>query len=203
MRISMMLPTGRLSYVNLAQPRENKNGVKRYKTAIVFEPGTDLSELKRNILAIAKDVWGDDAANLIRTGRLHWPLRGEGEPGNDTDADLIEKGYTPGSVFMNTSSKSRPGVVDAMAVSVDDVEAEAYPGRDANLHVTLQDFDVDGNRGVAVYVNAVQLLGHNDRFDGRVAATQLFSPVEGIEDTELETAGATGVSDDELEGLVG
>jgi hypothetical protein len=202
-RISMQTPRGRLSYVNLAEPKENKNGAKRFKTAFVFEADSDLKELKTAIVEVATAEWGEDAPKMIRSGKLHWPLRGEGEPGSDDDSDITGRGYPSGAVFMNTSSKSRPGIVDAQATPVVDIEAEAYSGRDAFLHVTLAPFDVDGNRGVAVYVNAVQLLGHNERFDGRVSATELFSPVEGeIEDPseELATAGAT---DDTIEDLVG
>jgi hypothetical protein len=202
-RVSLTTPRGRLSYVNLATPKENKNGAKRFKTAFVFEPGADLRELKTGIIDVATAEWGEDAAGMIRQGKLHWPIRGADEPGTDTAEDITGRGYPAGSVFMNTSSKSRPGIVDAQAVPVTDIEEEAYSGRDAFMHVTLAPFDVDGNRGVAVYVNAVQLLGHNERFDGRVSATELFSPVEGeIEDPSEELATA-GASDDSIEDLVG
>jgi hypothetical protein len=203
-RISLTTPQGRLSYPNLAVPKENKNGAKRFKTAFVFSGDTDLRELKQAIVDVATAEWGEDAASMIRSGKLHWPIRGADEPGSDDESDITSRGYPAGSVFMNTSSKSRPGVVNAQAQPVADVEDEAYSGRDAFLHVTLAPFDVEGNRGVAVYVNAVQLLGHNDRFDGRVPATELFSPVEGvIDDPSEEMAATTGGTDESIKDLVG
>jgi hypothetical protein len=202
MRINLNTPIGRLSYPHLFTPTTNKQGVERFKTAIFFAAGTDLTEMQQAAMDVAMARWGTKAevTDAVRKGKIRWPFR------SDAD-DVKERGYPEGSTFVNMSAKNRPGVVDANVADVLDV-SEAYAGRDALINATAYTYDVDGNRGVTFGVNHVQLLGHNDRLDGRKAAAEVFAPVEGViadasEFAEESEAAPAGAADDSIKDLVG
>jgi hypothetical protein len=199
MRINLNTPVGRLSYPHLFTAQTNDQGDERFKTAIFFAEGADLTEMQNAAMTVAKARWGDEVVQLIRANKVRWPFRSDA-------ADVKERGYPEGSTFVNMSAKNRPGVVDANVADVLDV-SEAYAGRDALINATAYTYDVSGNRGVTFGVNHVQLLGHNDRLDGRKAAAEVFAPVEGViaDVTEFaeEAAPVVAGSDDDISDLVG
>jgi hypothetical protein len=172
MRINLNTPVGRLSYPHLFVAQENDQGDARFKTAIFFAEGTDLTEMQAAALKVAKARWGDEVVKLIRAGKVRWPFRNEAE-------DVKARGYPKGSTFVNMSAKNRPGVVDANVADVLD-PSDAYAGRDCLINATAYTYDVSGNRGVTFGVNHVQILGDNDRLDGRKAAAEVFVAVEGV-----------------------
>ncbi len=199
LRINLNTPVGRLSYPHLFVAQTNDQGDERFKTAIFFAEGTDLSEMQNAALAVAKARWGDEVVQLIRTGKVRWPFRSDA-------ADVKERGYPEGSTFVNMSAKNRPGVVDANVADVLD-PSDAYAGRDALINATAYTYEVSGNRGVTFGVNHVQILADNDRLDGRKAASEVFSQVEGViadasafEGEEVATAPS---DDDDISDLVG
>ncbi len=196
LRINILTPVGRLSYPHLFTPRQNDQGEDRYKTAIFFEAGTSLTEMQQAAMDVAEDAFGANVADLIRAGKVRWPFR------SDAD-DVKERGYPEGSTFINMSAKNRPGVVDAAVQDVLDA-SEAYAGRDAIISATAYAYDVSGNKGVTFGLNHVQLLGHNDRLDGRKAAAEVFERQEGVL-ADLSSLGedTTGEADDSISDLVG
>ena len=198
MRINLNTPVGRLSYPHLFSPQTNDQGDERFKTAIFWPEGTDLTEMQNAALTVAKARWGDEVVQLIRTGKVRWPFR------NDA-GDVKARGYPEGSTFVNMSAKNRPGVVDANVADVID-PGEAYAGRDALINATAYTYDVSGNRGVTFGVNHVQILGDNERLDGRKAASEVFAAVEGViaDASAFDTEEvATAADDQDISDLVG
>lgn len=168
----VVTPVGRLSYPHLfeRQPALNPGDEGKYGAAIIFEEGTDLSDVKAAIIAAAKEKFGDKAMDLIQKGKLRLPLREDGE----------EKGYPENSVFFNARSKHQPSVVSRYkdpatnAPRVISDKSEMYPGCDVKFHVTAYGYDVSGNKGVALGLNHVLRYGDNDRLDGRRSAESVF-----------------------------
>ena len=78
-RIVITTPEGRLSYPHLFTPQTNDDGDARFKTAIFFAEGTDLSEMQQAALTVAQARWGADVVKMIRAARVRWPFRSDAE----------------------------------------------------------------------------------------------------------------------------
>lgn len=163
-------PQAVLSYPHLFEPNLPPGATEPvYSCALVFEKGTDLSELKKAALAAATEKFGNKAEALIRDGKLKMPFR--------TDAE--DKGYPDGSVFMNVKNKSKPGIVstypgaDGKPTSIDDPSA-VYAGCKVRASLRAYAYDVSGNKGVAFSLGNLQKLADGDRLDGRKRAEDEF-----------------------------
>lgn len=170
----IITPKAIISYPHLFEPRPTAPGAEPvYSCALVFEAGTDLSALKAEALRAAREKWGEKADAMIAQGKVRLPFR--------TDGD--EKGYPPGSIFINARSKSQPGVVDRFAgpdgkpVRITSPEL-IYPGCYVRASVRAFAYDVSGNRGVSFALGNIQKLGDGPRLDGRKAAEDEFEALE-------------------------
>lgn len=191
----VVTPKAMLSYPHLDQPQAgNQPGAKaKYSATFVFPEGSDLSTLVAAVLAAAEDKYPGKGAEMLRTGALKSPFRKDAEA----------KGYPAGSVFVNTRSDRKPGLVYLHAgseksadgkplparVPEDKVKDEFYPGCFVRGQLRAFAYDSNGNKGVSFALNNVQKLGDGDRIDGRQDATDAF-------DADLSAAPAG------LEGLV-
>ena len=192
---NVVTPVGRLSYPHLfeRQPAMNPGEEGKYAAAIIFEEGTDLSELKDAIGQAAKDKFGaEKATKWIKNGKLRLPLREDGE----------DKGYPENSVFFNARTSYEPQVIsryidpETGSPRVITNPGEMYPGCDVKFSVTPYGYDVAGNKGVALGLNAVLKYGDNARLDGRRAAESVFGgDILAPEEADLGSLATT--SDDE------
>jgi hypothetical protein len=187
LRRRIITPKLRLSYPHLFTPkkRDDDDEEPKFSTAMIFEAGTDLKAMKAVALEVAQSRW-QNAADLIRSGKVRWPFRDDAE-------EVADKGYPEGCTFMNANSKTRPGVVNALTEVVTDPD-EAYAGRYAKISLTAYTYDVKGNRGVTFGLNNVQLLEHGERLDGRRNPADEF---------EVEEGALSDLSDMEEEEFVG
>lgn len=167
---SIITPTATLSYPALFQPKAGLNGGEpMYSCALVFAPGTDLTEMKKAALEAIQEKWGAKAAELIRGGKLRLPFREDAE----------DKGYPPGSIFMNVKSKTKPGIVgrfagpDGKPVAIRN-EEEIYPGCQVRASVRAFTYDTNGNKGVSFALGNIQKLADGERLDSRKRAEDEF-----------------------------
>ena len=171
--IRIITPEAILSYPVLFEPRADKKGNLKYSCALVFTAGTDISAMMQAIEQAAIEKFGDKAPALLKKGRLKSPLRD----------DWDEKGYPEDSIFFNARATRKPGVVAAYAdprtgkpAVISDPDA-VYPGQIVRASVTFYGFDVEGNKGVAVGLNNIQILRDGDRLDSGRAAQDEFDAV--------------------------
>lgn len=198
LRKRLISPKARLSYPFLFTPKkpheDDANDDPKFTTALLFEAGTELKAMKQAAMDVALSRWSN-AADMIRSGKLRWPFRDDAE-------DVEEKNYPVGSTFMNTSSKTRPGVVNAMLEVVADPD-EAYAGRYVKVSLTAYTYDVKGNKGVTFGLNNVQLLEHGERLDGRRNPADEFTQEESamadLSDMEEEAVEGTDALADLLD----
>jgi hypothetical protein len=167
---ALITPKGRLSYPHLFEPQIPPNQTEPvYSCTLVFEDGTDLSALEKEVERVAKDKWGDKYAALQKTGKIRSPFRLDGE----------EKGYPEGSVFINIKSKAAPGIVsifpgdDGKPAKITD-PSQIYAGCFARASVRAFAYDTQGNKGVSFALNNIQKLADGDRLDGRMRAEDEF-----------------------------
>lgn len=163
-------PQAVLSYPHLFEPNLPPGATEPvYSCALVFEKGTDLSELKKAALAAATEKFGNKAEGLIRDGKLKMPFRNDAE----------DKGYPEGSIFMNVKNKSKPGVVstypgpDGKPTAIDSPD-QVYAGCRVRASLRAYAYDVSGNKGVAFSLGNLQKLADGDRLDGRKRAEDEF-----------------------------
>lgn len=179
-RTLVVTPKATLSYPHLDVPQAGqKPGDKaKYSATLIFPDGADLAPLAAAVLAAAEEKYGAKAAEMLRTGALKSPFRKDAEA----------KGYAPGSVFINTRSERKPGLVYLHAgaekstdgkllparIPEDKVKEDLYPGCFVRAQLRAFAYDTSGNKGVSFALNNVQKLGDGERIDDRQDATQAF-----------------------------
>jgi hypothetical protein len=184
---ALKTPEAILSYPFLFVPRPNDDGKLKYSTSLVFVEGTDLSELKKAVLAAAEEKFGSKAEELIRLKKIHTPFR----------TDWEAKGYPAGSTFINVTTEKRPGVVsiykgpDGKPAPITDAD-QIYPGCIAIASVVAKYFEAKGKKGITFYLNNLQKRRDGERLDGRMKAEDEFEAEEG--DAVFE-AGSNGIDD--------
>lgn len=176
----VVTPKAMLSYPHLDKPQAGqKPGDKaKYSATFVFPEGTDLAALQAAAIAAAEEKWPGKSAEMFRTSALKSPFRKDAEA----------KGYAPGSVFINTRSERKPGLVylhagtekDAQGkplparIPEDKVRDDLYPGAQVRAQLRAFPYDTSGNKGVSFALNNIQKLADGERIDGRQDATDAF-----------------------------
>ncbi len=166
-------PEGRISFPHLFTPQAFNEGDKaQYSAVILFEEGTDLTELRQCVQAAAEKKFSpEERKKLKKSGKFVSPFREDGE----------EKGYPEGTIYISAKcDPDPPGVVSrrqdpetGKATRITD-PAEVYSGSRVKASVTAYGYDVKGNKGVTFWLNNVQLRGDGPRLDGRIAAEDEF-----------------------------
>lgn len=172
---AIVTPKGRLTFVALAEKFVSKADKAKGKTqendgahivCICFPPDVDLTVLKKAVGDTAKEKFGDKVKGLKN------PIRDAAE--ND------RPGHEEGWFMVRAKTFQAPGVIDpegnpvnkrADGESNDDVKErtleECYSGRWARISVMPNAYDTEGNKGVNLYLNNVQLLDHDEPLGGR------------------------------------
>jgi hypothetical protein len=189
---NIVLPRGRFWFCAVAEKFTSKEDKAKgkdgaYVITTCIPPTANLDALVTAVKAKAVEKFG---AKL--PGNLKSPIR--------RCKDVFDKNGDPKypaemadwyQVTANTF-KQQPGVVDAKGnplskllpgESTDDVKArleeECYSGRWGSISVNPSAYDTDGNRGIKLYLQNVQVLDHGEKLGGRGAkAEDDFVPVE-------------------------
>lgn len=192
----IITPEAILSYPHVftaQKPNEDDEDQKpKFGAALIFTEETDISAMEKLVLRVAKDRWGDKAAEMIRTKKLRMPFRDDIED---------RPGYPEGSVFLNARSTQRPGVVSTVPdpknggrpTVITDPD-ELYAGCIVRASLTAFAYERKGNKGVTFGLNNIQKIREGERIDGRVVATSEFeadaSLTADLSDLESESGNA-------------
>ena len=188
-------PLARLSYAKLHTPEQANNGKDKYSCMLIFEPGTDLSELEDAAWDAAIEQYGskDKLPSGIKKKKLAkgsgWPFRdGEDQDGKD--------GHEEGGLYINVSTYgSAPKVVRKEGGVMHKVEEnEIKSGDYVKAMVTAKGFKVDGNSGVTFYLGNVLFVKVGEALGG--GSTDPNADFEDEEDSEAEDM-VTSSDDDE------
>lgn len=190
MSTNVITPKAMLSYPHLDKPQPKKKATdkSKYSAALVFAPGTDLSEMQAAAEAAVEERWGTKGVEKLRKGQLRSPFRKDAE----------SKGYESGSVFINARSDYKPGVVylwpepgttQPAEVADEDIRDVFYPGAMVRAALSAFTYDTDGNRGVSFGLNHIQKIAEGKRIDGRGPANEVFSADLNAVPSSLEDAG--------------
>jgi hypothetical protein len=163
----------RFSYAHVFEPSAISEGDdKKYSVSILI-PKKDLETLAKVKKAVeaakqgGKGKWNGKIPPVLKL-----PLR-------DGDAERPDDEAYEGMMFLNASSKNKPGIVDENTdpvMSKDDF----YSGCFGRASVNFYAFNVSGNKGIAVGLNNLQKLEDGDRLSGGPSAADDFGSDEDL-----------------------
>ena len=200
-------PKGRATFVALANRSKNMAGSKAekegkpggYVVAMIFPPESDLSVLIDAANAVGKEKFGKefDGTTKKGLGSKKWPFRDPDsfdKPLVVLDKDGEEVDLSDWQCVRFNTFTAQPVVRDGTdpkvpVVDPDEIATECYSGRWMRLTCSPSAFDVDNGKGVKFYLNAVQLLKHDDPIGG------------GGQRDDGESFGAPVDDDDDGDGL--
>ncbi len=162
----------RFSYAHLNEPYSNEEGKeKKYSTAILI-PKTDkltLGRIERAVEAAieqGKSKWG---GKVPPASKLKKPLR-------DGDEEKPDDPNYAGMMFLNCSSKQKPGIVDANRQQILDAD-EIYSGMYGFVSLNFFPYDSNGSKGVGAGLNNVMKAKDGEKLGGGSSAEEDFAEI--------------------------
>lgn len=165
---NVMTPIFRVSYPVVFQPRRmDERSDLKYSICMLFKKGEDLSKLKASVQACVLAKYGskDQVPANFRN-----PFRDQGEKKG-------AQGYEAGAIFINATSKQRPGIVDQNVQPIID-ESEFYAGCWARATIRPFCYDTAGNRGVSFGLQNIQKMDDGEPLGGHTRPEMDFEPIE-------------------------
>jgi len=162
----------RFSYLHVFEPTAiDENSEKKYSASLII-PKSDTATIGK-INAVVKQL--KEQAKAKYGGKLPAKFK---EPLRDGDEERPDDEAYANSYFINTSCKTKPGLVDKdlnPIMSQDDLYSGAYGRASVNFYL----FDTKGNKGIACGLNNLQKLKDGEFLGGRSKAEDDFSePIE-------------------------
>ena len=164
-REKVTTPEFRVSFPDVFRAKAFQGGEPKFGLSMIFDKKADLSALKVAAKRAVEEKWG----KKIPAG-LKNPFR------DGAEKEHLD-GYGEGTVFVNATTKQRPGLVNVSLQAIVD-EQEFYAGCYARATVSAFCYDTAGNRGVSFGLHNVQKLRDGESFSGRVAAEEDFDAVD-------------------------
>lgn len=185
-KLRVMTPIGRVSFCHVFEPTLVPGGrEEQYNLVLVFEPDTNIDEMKK-VVRLAADTSFPDGEwqDLRKAGRFRLPFRKASEY-----AQYGEPFDNPERIFVSLASRERPGVVDQNVKPIIN-RSDFYSGCYARAMCYAHSYDTAGNMGVTLFLNNVQKVKDGASLSGRRSPEQDFTPIE--------TEGGKGRKDDLL-----
>ena len=185
---SLVTPKFRMSYCHLLEPwASDPDDTPRYSVqCIVPKDDPWVKKTHKLIVAIATEAFGENAAKLLRSGRLKDPFR-------DGDDEFPDDETYAGSIFFNANGAfadgkgKRPGLYDRKRrniLEMDNPEDYIYSGAYARAEIKFFPFDRAGGRGVACYLFRVQWMAHGDPLSGGRPVSEVFDEIDESDDDD-------------------
>jgi len=190
----IITPEARIAFPNLFTPKADDRNKLWYSCALIFEAGTDLSDVKKAAFdaAAAKLKGGAEEAKMrfrAKSDGLRWPLRDTEEKQN--------LGYPAGGHFMNVKTKEKPGIVDSKLRDIID-PSEIYAGCYVVAQISPWFYNEKGNAGVTFFLSNLQKTRDGQRMAGAPSAKAVFSVIGDDETVKTENT-----SPDEFDDILG
>jgi len=177
MSVKVITGVVRLSYAWLNEPRANKKGVLKYGAQLII-PKDDTKTIADIDKAIEEEFAANFAKLGFKTAKLPKSSPSFKLPWRDGDEERDDDSVA-GCMFINTTSDSRPSVVNLKLQEIIDPH-EIYSGMYARVSITVKEFTGEA-KGITCYLNHVQKVKEGDRLDGRASAVSDFKDFGGDE----------------------
>jgi hypothetical protein len=180
--VSLIIGPFRMAFPALFTPEEDDYGNEKYKLTALLPPDSkSIREIEDAMYDCMVDAFGPEA---------DWPSGKKDTLPEDKFYDAGKKdyqGFKKGWMALSVSSQDQPGIID-----IDKQEVlsprEVYGGRWARAQVTITTFD-NVSKGCTAYLNHVQLLEHDEAFNGRGSATDAFADDYKAQDRGFDDRG--------------
>lgn len=177
----VIIADARLSYANLFEPVSFNDQEPKYSVSLLIsKDDKEGIEVIKKAIENARELGIEKRGKKFASGNIRTPLR-------DGDTEKPDDEIYAGHYFMNANAKRPPQVVGLFR----DAETgkpiplgpeEVYSGCYANVSVNFYDYEVSGNKGVAVGLNNVQKTRDGERIGGASSASDDFD----FEDADFE-----------------
>lgn len=179
--VSTKVITGkvRFSYAHVFEPVAMAEGQDaKYQVSLII-PKSDLKTLEKIEKAIeAAKVVGKD--KISKNGKL---MPGLKMPLRDGDEDRPDNPEYADSMFINCSSKLKPGIVDKDLNPIMSQD-EFYSGCYGRASINFYAFNNAGNRGIACGLNNLQKLADGEPLAGGASAEEDFGGSNAFADED-------------------
>ena len=172
------LPKFRVSYAHLEKPRKIPGADKElYSVMALFEPGADLSAVKKVMLEAMKEKFGTKAEAVAKHPKFKSPLKDQSDLVN-AEGDQ-RPGTKAGAIFINLSSEDKPLLIGQDRVPTDDHRV-IYSGCYAVGKVEVYAWEHEtGGKGVSFNLLGLMKVGDGDRLGGSGARADV-SDFDGV-----------------------
>jgi hypothetical protein len=165
-------PEFRVSFPHVFEANSYQGQAPKYKLTMLFDKKTDLKELRRAVHNATIEEFGSD--------KTKWPKNLK-SPFRDGDEKEDMQGYA-GTIFVSSTSKQRPGVVDQKRAPITKEDQTFYAGCYARASLIAFYYDTAGNKGVSFALQNVQKLRDGEQFSGKKRAEDEFDDVSDSAD---------------------
>lgn len=144
------------SYLTVNEPKTPiGGGTPKYSVSLII-PKSD-SETIRKIKSAIKAAYDDGQSKLKGSGKHVPALEDLKLPLRDGDKERPDDEAYQNSYFLNASSTTKPGIVDAQRNPILE-SSELYSGIIGRASINFFAFNTNGNRGIACGLNNLQKL---------------------------------------------
>lgn len=158
----------RFSYMHVWEPDSINGSEPKYSVSVLISKSD-----KKTINAINKAI--EAAKELGKTSKFGGKIPAKLKlPLRDGDEDRPDDEVYAGCLFVNATSKTKPGIVDKNCTPITD-STEVYSGCYGHASLTFYPFDTNGNRGIACGLNNIMKTADGDPLGGRSKAEDDFA----------------------------
>jgi len=169
---TIILPPGTGSYVTVLEPRADLKGNLKYSVTLLIAKArtAELEPLRKLATEVAVAKWGPKGATILANAK--YPLIRDGDKKVDDEGkvDSIYKGM----YYVVSRTDRKPQVIDALKNQIF-TDEDVYSGCLMRISGAVFAYEAEGNKGVSVGLNNVQVLRKGPRLDGRKDATEEFT----------------------------
>jgi hypothetical protein len=173
---NLITPDFRAAFISVFRATAMKNAdgstsKPKYSIRAAFPPTANLTPLKKEAEAVAREKWGDKIPKTLRS-----PFR----TNEELEAPIVGIGDDWTIMSFSANEDRRPGIVDAKLQDIiANDESEVYSGAWFRAQVRAFAYDTAGNKGVSFGLQNVQKLRDDDPLgNGRIPASKAFEPVD-------------------------
>lgn len=186
----------RISYEHVWEPKAIGDSDPKYSVSLII-PKSDTKTIEKIEEAVQEAITEGVAKKYEgkrpKDAALKLPLR-DGDLERDEDAAYVD------SMFLNASSKDKPGIVNRRTEPILDRD-EVYSGCYCNVSVNFYPFNFQGKKGVAAGLGNIQKVKDGEPLSGRtIMAADEFTD---LGDDEEARGGFGATADDDDDDLLG
>ena len=173
----------RLSFVNLLEAKAFEGQEPKYSCMLLIDKSD-----KQTLAAIEKAI--DNAFKADGGQRLKGVKRENVKTtlrDGDLEQDTEEHPEFANKMFINVSSKTKPGLVDRYKNKIegDNAADEVYSGVYAIVSINFYAYNTSGNKGISAGLNNVMIVEKGEYLGGRASAESDFADIE-FDDDDFE-----------------